>query len=922
MIGTYTWERPSLNQQSVIDYFLYCNNCNVTNLYIDDQAYLLDIGSDHNAMVLTLWVNTSPVPQFMPDHKEWWVREINDDQQWELNQLLAQDLSTTKMVDTCSYTTFVQLLKDNAKEVIGIKASRKFEIRSSVEIKRLRQQLRTVKRDFKTLKYTLTGDQKHCYMANLAHLRAKIRHCSKKLTNSFTEKLIKRILANKQSSQMSFYQFMHKVKRPSKLPIVLKDTNGMLALNPTTVKGQLKLFWDNVYFDRYWLYADPYIETQSLYDTPSISPDEKTHLQEEMLGDITIAEIKKAIKQLKNNSSTGATDILPEWLKCLSDANLEYLQLLFQKWWDTGILPPESQISLVSFLYKKGSTSDLGHYRSLSLGCNLCKIYNRILANRLQDFVEKCDILGETQNGFRPNRRTTDNLLILKSIVDNTTLPHNNRRIYCASIDLMKAFDKVWRPALFHKMRAWGIPPKFVSAIENLYANPAGILKWDSVTTDPLNMPTGLKQGCVLSPLLFAIYIADLPRLLQRECCRGASLGHLFVSILSYADDLILIANLIEDFRQILLATGWFLNRWHLTPSTEKSSVIAFGGGVQYNEDRRWYMGSFKSSVQGDMQPLELKEVKSFKYLGIDIVRQLDIVRSAKDNLPNRIQKYKWMTTIPARRLNKQAYYGTKIWDCYGKPAALYGTEVMLFAKSTLRKIDVKHNDILRTLLDFPRCTPLAAIYAECDTIPLTDEIMSRQLNYVNYLENLPASRLVKTAFQVQESISNVRNTSWLGEIHNFRDSLKFVDPNRINKNSIKLAIKKKSHESLRTACSVSNSLRYYKDKLEPKKDFVLTPKSDYSWWLKAKCGGLFLLEKMAGMCPECNTLETVEHFMLSCENSTGSCITTLLPPELINSTEVEKCNYIFSYTRSIKDRCKFGKIIGELWHRRSNIRT
>ena len=337
------------------------------------------------------------------------------------------------------------------------------------------------------------------------------------------------------------------------------------------------------------MYTDPFIESPTLYATPLISDIEKLKLQENMLGKITLQEIRKAINQLKHNSSTGATDIVSEWLKCISDGNLEYLQLLFQKWWDTETLPTESQLSLVTFLHKKGSTADLGHYRSLSLGCNLCKIYNRILANRLQSFVEKCDILGETQNGFRPNRRATDNLLILKTIVDNTTLPQCNRRIYCASIDLMKAFDKVWRPALYNKMRAWGIPPKFVNVIESLYKNPAAILKWDSVTTDPLAMPTGLKQGCVLSPLLFAIYMADLPRMLHREC-KGARLGNKTVSILSYADDLILIANLIEDFRLILLIAGWFLNRWHLTPSQEKSSVIAFGGGciLMRNVDGRW----------------------------------------------------------------------------------------------------------------------------------------------------------------------------------------------------------------------------------------------------------------------------------------------------------------------------------------------
>ena len=316
-----------------------------------------------------------------------------------------------------------------------------------------------------------------------------------------------------------------------------------------------------------------------------------------------------------------------------------------------------------------------------------------------------------------------------------------------------------------------------------------------------------------------------------------------------------------------------------------------------------------------------LKEVKSFKYLGVEISAQLDIVRTARNKLPQKIQKYKWMTTITARRLNKQAYYGTKIWDCYGKPAVLYGTEIMLFSKAGMSKIEVAHNDILRTLLDFPKCTPLAAIYAECEAQPLRNDIMSSQLNYVCYLQGLPQSRLVKTAYDVQTRIATTRNISWLGEIAKFRDSLHFADPNRINKHSIKLALRKKNHESLKTACSGFSSLRFYTDKTEAKKDFTLTPKSDYSWWLKTKCGSLLLRERTGGMCPECTVPETVEHFMLSCKNSIGTPLLSLLPSELSNSTEHEKCKFLLSYARVPKERHKIGRVIGDLWQRRENIR-
>ena len=101
--------------------------------------------------------------------------------------------------------------------------------------------------------------------------------------------------------------------------------------------------------------------------------------QQTVLGPISDEEILKSILELRNKSSCGASDIPPEWLKSLDGQNRMLLHNLFQHWYDQELVPEESLSSQMQLLYKSGARSNIKKHHSISLQCNILKIYSKII---------------------------------------------------------------------------------------------------------------------------------------------------------------------------------------------------------------------------------------------------------------------------------------------------------------------------------------------------------------------------------------------------------------------------------------------------------------------------------------------------------------------------------------------------------------
>ena len=158
-------------------------------------------------------------------------------------------------------------------------------------------------------------------------------------------------------------------------------------------------------------------------------------------------------------------------------------------------------------LHKKKDRTECGNYRGISMVARAGKILPQIIARRLSEYCERVGILPEEQSGFRPNRSTTDMMFVIRRLQE---LARKKRiPLYVRFIGLTKAYDSVDRTLLWTVLARFGVPQNMISVIRQFHDGMRACVRLDDrVYSRWFGVEQGLRQGCVLAPLLFNIFFA------------------------------------------------------------------------------------------------------------------------------------------------------------------------------------------------------------------------------------------------------------------------------------------------------------------------------------------------------------------------------------------------------------------------------
>ena len=245
---------------------------------------------------------------------------------------------------------------------------------------------------------------------------------------------------------------------------------------------------------------------------------------------------------LKQGKSTGYDGISNEMLSCLLKISPELIGKVFNGILHNPTTIKKWQISMITPIYKKGCKLNPDNYRGISLLSCFSKFFLAILNSRLLKFAIENQILSKTQLGFLPGNRTSDALLILHNLVDYYC-NKNKKYLYGCFVDFSKAFDSLPRYTLFTKLLKHDISGKFYDCLVNLYTEDQSCIKVKNKITNTFTINQGVKQGCVLSPLLFNIFMSDLPQELEKQENDPIEISpHEFCGGLLWADDLLMLS--------------------------------------------------------------------------------------------------------------------------------------------------------------------------------------------------------------------------------------------------------------------------------------------------------------------------------------------------------------------------------------------
>ncbi|KAJ9533538.1 hypothetical protein QJQ45_026571 [Haematococcus lacustris] len=325
--------------------------------------------------------------------------------------------------------------------------------------------------------------------------------------------------------------------------------------------------------------------------------------------------VQAQLRELNNDTAPGLDGVPAPFIKharTVEEGVTTYLLLpLLATWFHsmmrTGCIPAAWKVARISPLFKDTDPTDPNKYRMLAVSSVLYRLYANVLRHVLTAWCMTHKVLPAEQFGFIPGRSTMQPMFILRHLVhaQKASADAKHRKLYTAFIDFKQAYDHIPRQQLWEHLRVGvKLPQPLLACLEGLYRDDSYVLIDGPHRTPPVIPDQGVKQGCPISPLLFALYVHDISKEflgpVDAVRVQGTPVTHFM-----YADDLTLVSTSPHGLQRLVCQLQGFADRKHLTVNVGKSKVMVFNGNSQTAAPRIGY----KHEI--------LPVVREFKYLGM-----------------------------------------------------------------------------------------------------------------------------------------------------------------------------------------------------------------------------------------------------------------------------------------------------------------
>ena len=256
---------------------------------------------------------------------------------------------------------------------------------------------------------------------------------------------------------------------------------------------------------------------------------------------ITSRELEQAIANLNKGKASGPDNVSPEHLIYIGKTTLHLILLIFNYYLTSQHTSKNLKKGLILPFHKgKGKdTQDPKNYRGITLTSTFAKLLELVLKPSMDKSLKADCIPDEQQFGFQKNHSCIMTSCTLELIIESNTC--QKRTTYVALLDAEKAFDKVWHDGLFNKLEKTNIDPAHNALLRSFYSDLESQVFWDGKTSESIPILQGVRQGGVLSPLLYNVFIDGLIKLLKEKNLGCHHLNQ-YTGVIVLADDVALVS--------------------------------------------------------------------------------------------------------------------------------------------------------------------------------------------------------------------------------------------------------------------------------------------------------------------------------------------------------------------------------------------
>ena len=264
----------------------------------------------------------------------------------------------------------------------------------------------------------------------------------------------------------------------------------------------------------------------------------------------------------------------------------------------------------------------------------------------------------------------------------------NGSTVFAAFLDCTKGFDKIDHNGLYLKLMDRNVPLCFLNIMIYWYSNLMAYCKWNGAVSPEFDVVSGVKQGGVLSPKLFALYLDDLIQLLRKSGC-GCHIVDLFIAAILYADDLALIAPNRSSLQKLIDICTCYGDYWCIDYNFKKTKVVTFGKNAERFTDTSFTLKGKSIDI-----------VKEWKYLGVTVVSGPRFSCSNRAELKTFYRTSNSVLNVskkPSEKIMMKILYTICV------PTLLYACNVKEYSSSEIADFNTAVNDAIRKIHSFNR---------------------------------------------------------------------------------------------------------------------------------------------------------------------------------------------------------------------------